>query len=261
MRKHFHSEFEILYVENGYGQCIIGDNIIEYSDDTLIMFGSKLPHCMQNPIEYKTDEKLRVNGVIIQFEKEFMQYAFTHYIQFVNINKLLNESARGIKFLLKKQSETKNIIKKIAISEGVEQILLFLKLLHNLSNITAKEYGASPNYNPIPAEFKNKKIEKIISYINKKYTEDITLNDISSFAAMNPSAFCRYFKGNTGKTLIEYIVDMRIGYACKLLANDRFNISQISIECGFESIIHFNRCFKRNMGVTPTEYRKKILEL
>lgn len=258
---HFHSEYEMMYVENGHGQCIIGDNIINYSDESLILFGSELPHCMQNPMEYATDKNLRVNGVIVQFEKDFMQYSFAHYMQFVNIHKLLNESSRGIKFYLKNQPEIKELLKRISETEGFEQIILFLRLLHNLSTIKKKDYGASPNYNPVPSEFKNKKIEKIVSYINKKYTESITLENISSLAAMNPSAFCRYFKENTGKTLIQYITDMRIGYACKLLANDRFNISQISVECGFESIIHFNRCFKKTMKVTPTEFRRKVLDL
>lgn len=258
---HFHSEYEIIYIEKGHGQCIIGDNIMEYADDTLIIFGSELPHCMQSPNEYRADGHPGVNGVIIQFEKEFMQYAFMHYMQFVNISKLLNDSARGIRFDLKNQQKTKDLIKETAMAEGVEQIISFLALLHNLSTLGDREYGASPNYSLIPADLKNKKIEKIIAYINKKYTENITLNHISSLAAMNPSAFCRFFKENTGKTLIQYITDMRIGYACKLLANDTFNISQISMECGFENIVHFNRCFKKNMGITASKYRKRMQEL
>ena len=77
---------------------------------------------------------------------------------------------------------------------------------------------------------------------------------------MNPSAFCRFFKANTSKTLKEYIADMRIGYACKLLSDDKMNISEISVACGFETVIHFNRIFKRQTGITPTEYRKKITD-
>ena len=253
---HFHGEYEMLYVEKGYGQCIIGDSIIDYSDETLLLFGSALPHCMKNPPEYDKDDNLRVNGTIIQFEKDFMQYSFTHYVQFININTLLNESNRGLKISVKNKQEISLLLK-----QGMEQIILFLRLLQELSLIKKREFAASPNYNPVPAEFKNKKIEKVVAYINKRYTDNITLDEISSYAAMNPSAFCRYFKDNTGKTLKQYITDMRIGYACKLLADDRLNISEISIECGFDSAVHFNRCFKSVTSVTPTEYRKKILEL
>ena len=242
---HFHGEYEILYVEKGYGQCIIGDSIIDYSDETLLLFGSALPHCMQNPPEYGQDDSLRVNGTII----------------FININTLLNESNRGVKISVKNKPEITSLLKQIPESEGMEQLILFLRLLQSLSMIKKREFAASPNYNPVPAEFKNKKIEKVVAYINKKYTDNITLDEIASYTAMNPSAFCRYFKDHTGKTLKQYITDMRIGYACKLLADDRLNISEISMECGFESAVHFNRCFKGVTGVTPTEYRKKILEL
>ena len=258
---HFHGEYEMLYVEKGYGQCIIGDSIIDYSDETLLLFGSALPHCMKNPPEYDKDDNLRVNGTIIKNKKDFMQYSFTHYVQFININTLLNESNRGLKISVKNKQEISLLLKQIPEAEGMEQIILFLRLLQELSLIKKREFAASPNYNPVPAEFKNKKIEKVVAYINKRYTNNITLDEISSYAAMNPSAFCRYFKDNTGKTLKQYITDMRIGYACKLLADDRLNISEISIECGFDSAVHFNRCFKSVTSVTPTEYRKKILEL
>lgn len=258
---HFHGEYEILYVEKGNGQCMVGDGIIDYSDDTLLLFGSALPHCMHNRPEFVQDENLRVNGTIIQFEKDFMQYSFTHYVQFISINTLLNESNRGIKISVKNKPEIASLLKQIPEAEGMEQIVIFLRLLQSLSMIKEREFAASSNYNPVPAEFKNKKIEKIVAYINKKYTDNITLSEIASYAAMNPSAFCRYFKDNTGKTLKQYITGMRIGYACKLLASDRLNISEISMECGFESAVHFNRCFKSVTGMTPSEYRSKILDL
>lgn len=132
---HFHGEYEILYVEKGYGQCIIGDSIIDYSDETLLLFGSALPHCMQNPPEYGQDDSLRVNGTIIQFEKDFMQYSFTHYVQFININTLLNESNRGVKISVKNKPEITSLLKQIPESEGMEQLILFLRLLQSLSMI------------------------------------------------------------------------------------------------------------------------------
>lgn len=97
-----------------------------------------------------------------------------------------------------------------------------------------------------------------MTFLNKHYTQPICLEDVASYAAMNPTAFCRFFKENTGKTFRQHITDMRIGYACKLLLNGKWNISEISLECGFESVAHFNRCFKKHTGMTPTSYRKKI---
>ena len=128
---HFHGEYEILYVEKGFGQCIIGDGIIDYTDETLLLFGSSLPHCMQNPPEYDNDESLRVNGAIIQFEKDFMQYSFAHYVQFTNINNLLNESNRGVKISIKNKPEIATLLKQIPETEGMEQIISFLPVAIN----------------------------------------------------------------------------------------------------------------------------------
>ena len=250
---HFHSEYELIYVEQGHGQCLVGDNIIDFSDNCVILFGSSLPHCMQS----STEECPRVCGVNIQFEKNFMQYSFANYVQFVSIHKLFIDADRGIKYNLDNYPKIKDLLKKIPTLDGLDQMLTLIKLLQLLSQIPQKELVTSPNYAPVLIGYKDKKIEKVIAYLNKEYNRKICLKEIASFAAMNPSSFCRYFKKNIGKSFKEYITDMRIGYACKLLSTDKFNISQISIECGFDTITHFNRCFKRITGITPTEYKKK----
>ena len=256
---HFHSEFELMYVEHGKGECMVGDAMLPYSDHTLLFFGSELPHWMQNAPEYRTDEQLRVNGTIVQFEKDFMQYSFSNYIQFTHIHNIMKCSNRGIVFELEKYPDIQQMMDDFPRVQGVDQIILLLKLLQSLSQVDKQKLAASPNFNITLAGFKDNKIQKIIAYLNKKYTESVTLDDVAAFAAMNPSAFCRYFKENVGKTFKEYIIEMRIGYACKLLALDRFNISQISIECGFETISHFNRCFKKITGYSPSEYKEKVV--
>lgn len=257
---HFHGEYELMYVEKGQGQCLIGDSIAEYSDRCLLFFGSELPHCMQNFVAPSgADEAGGVSGVIVQFEKDFMHYSFSNYVQFLPIRNMLAQAGRGIVYRLADRPDLCEMLRSLPRSEGFDQILSLLRLLHALSLLPQKELVASPNYNPLSADFKDKKIEKIIAFLNKRYTQRISLNEIASYTAMNPASFCRYFKENTGKTLKEYILDMRIGYACKLLAVDRLNISQISLECGFETITHFNRSFKRITGITPTEYKRRTL--
>ena len=257
---HFHGEYELMYVDKGRGQCLIGDSIVKFSDHCLLFFGSELPHCMQNPVESSdVAEAAGVSGVIVQFEKDFMHYSFSNYVQFIPIHNLLSQASRGVVFRLDDNPAVCAMVRELPVCEGFGQILSLLRLLHVLSLLPQKELVASPNYNPLSDGFRNKKIEKVIAFLNKRYTQRVSLNEIASYTAMNPASFCRYFKENTGKTLKEYILDMRIGYACKLLAVDRLNISQISLECGFETITHFNRSFKRITGITPTEYKRKML--
>lgn len=237
---------------------MIGDSITHFSDQSLFVLGSNLPHYVENPPEYTQQENLRVNGVIIQFEKDFMQYAFSHYSQFQAISRLLKNAQRGLLYSLAAYPDIPNKIKCIPQKEGVEQIVEFLRLLDVLTHTIPFKFISSPAYEPVPSRLHGRKIEKVIAYLNTHYTQDIRLEDVASYAAMNTTAFCRFFKENTGKTFKQHITDMRIGYACKLLLNEQWNISEICLECGFESIAHFNRCFKQHTGITPTSYRKKM---
>ena len=234
---HFHSEYEIIYVEKGEGDCLVGDSIISYSKGDLILFGSELPHSMQSPpdggeeSDNGEESELKVKGVNIQFVKDFT----------------VTRSGKLI-----------NLLKQIPSAKGAEQIILLLSLLQMMATSNHRKYLTTSHYTPSPSIMRNERMEKVIAYLNKHYTESIGLDEIASYTAMNPTAFCRYFKENTGKTFKEYVLDMRIGYACKLLNSSMMNISQISATCGFESPVHFNRIFKRLTGMTPTFYREQM---
>lgn len=258
---HFHSQYELMYVENGFGQCFVGDSIHKFSDGDLILFGSNLPHYMNSDDSYKKkNSNLRVKGTIVQFEKDFMNYSINNYPQFLQIKTLLENSGRGILFPKEQSDKIKSILKKLPEMNGFQQIINFLNLLQELASCKKNTVLASPQFYKSFPKLGNSRIEKIISFININYTRNISLTEIASLAAMNVSSFCRYFKEQTGKTFLEYIAEMRIGYACKLLTLNEKSINQISIECGFESITHFNKTFKKQTHFTPTIYKQKILE-
>jgi len=118
---HFHSEYEIIYVEKGEGDCLVGDSIISYSKGDLILFGSELPHSMQSPPdggeESDNEEKseLKVRGVNIQFEKDFMHYSISQYSQFIPIRNLLEDACRGIKFTITRSGKIIKLLKQIPV--------------------------------------------------------------------------------------------------------------------------------------------------
>lgn len=255
---HFHSEYELIYVERGKGDCLIGDSIIPYAEGDLILFGPELPHSMQSPLPSSDEPKLGVKGVNIQFEKDFMHYSISQYSQFIPIRNLLEDASRGIRFSIGHSRKMIRLLKQIPVAKGADQIILLLSLLQMMAADEERKYLTTSHYTPSPSVMRNQRIEKVIAYLNKHYTESIGLNEIASYTAMNPSAFCRYFKENTGKTFKEYVLEMRIGYACKLLIGSRMNVSQVSAACGFESPVHFNRIFKKVTGLTPTLYREQM---
>lgn len=102
------------------------------------------------------------------------------------------------------------------------------------------------------------RIEKVLNYLNLNYTKDITLKNMAEQFGMNSSAFSRFFRQKTGKTLVKYVNDMRIAYACKLLQERSLSVSQVCYECGFNNISNFNRFFRERMGVSPRMYVSAI---
>lgn len=255
---HFHAEYEIIYFKKGTGTRFVGNNMENFRDGDFILIGSNLPHYMKSDDSYHSpDSTLRTQGTIIQFEQDFMQYSIRHYMQFVKIRKLLDDSQRGVYFPAGCSDKVTALLEHIPLESGMDQILSLLQLLKEMSEISSKVI--LPPSEQMSEIHSNSRLDKILSHLNQNYTRCINLNEISCLAAMSPPSFCRFFKSKTGKTFKNYILDMRIGYACKLLSIDTMNISQISTECGFDTISHFNKSFKKNTGFTPTEYKKRML--
>ncbi len=258
---HVHNEFEIIHVKESSGERFVADSMEIFQPYDLTLVGHSVPHYMKSATEYETgDPSKRVKGTIIQFEEEFMSHAINNYADLTHIKKLLDESGRGIHFPYPANQEIITCIEQLPDSKGTMRIINLLHLLDLMANFKEKRYLGSVHFCQSISLTMDQRMEKILTYLSGHFREDIDLNEISSLVAMNTSSFCRYFKERSGKTFTEYMLDLRIGYACKLLVENTMDVIQISIECGFNTIAHFNRIFKRNTGLTPTEYRKQFLK-
>ena len=256
---HFHSEYEIIYFKESTGTRFLGNNISRFEAGDIVLIGSNLPHFMKSdPVYHSGNADLRVKGTIIQFEKEFMYHAINHYSHFIKIKNLLHESQRGIFFANGSFQKLQDLIEKIPLVSGLNQLMLLLEILQEMSEIDNRQVVSTTDF-VNETIYDTARIDKVLSFLNKNYTRTISLEEIASFAAMNASAFCRYFKSKTGKSFKNYILDMRIGYACKLLLMEDIGISQLSNQCGFETISHFNKTFKKNTGYVPSQYKKAML--
>jgi AraC-like DNA-binding protein len=256
---HFHSEYEIIYIKEGTGTRFLGNSITKFEAGDILLIGSNLPHFMKSDEMYHSgNTDLRVKGTIIQFEKEFMYSAINHYPHFIKIKNLFQESQRGIYFAASRFPNLQYLLEKIPLENGLNQMMLFLEILKEMAETENRQTISTTDF-VNETIYDTARIDKIISYLNKNYTRNVSLDEIASFAAMNSSAFCRYFKSKTGKSFKNYILDMRIGFACKLLLMEDISISQLSSQCGFDTLSHFNKTFKKNTGYVPSQYRKSLL--
>jgi len=256
---HFHPEFELLYVIEGSGTRFVADSINEFQSGDLALIGSTLPHFWRSDELYSTSGgKLNIKYIVIQFPNDFLKGEIANYPEYHLIGDLLERAARGICFY---PDFTRRISKKIfqiSRSSGFERIILLQELLQALAKTDKYKLLAGELYQQESHNFSNFRLTKIIQFLNTNYQRKIELVKVADIANLHPAAFCRFFKEKTGKSLSEYVNDMRIGYACRLLIEGKMSVSQISFESGFNNLSNFNRTFKKHTGFTPTNYSQEF---
>ncbi len=252
---HFHNEYELLYVEDGIGTSFVADSIEEFSSGDLVLLGSNLPHF------WKSNEDLpdckpqcEVKYTVIQFSNDFFKEAISGYPEFHLIRELLERSSRGIRFSTNFTEKARKKIISLTKKTGFQRTMSLLELLQFLAKTDQYRLLAGELYQEDNHDFTSDRLTKIMHYLNSTYLHKIQLEKVAEVANLHPSAFCRFFKEKSGKSLFEFVNDMRISYACRLLIEGKLSISQICFESGFNNLSNFNRTFKKHTGFTPSNY-------
>lgn len=247
---HFHPELELNLVMNSSGKRIVGDSIMEFENIDLVLVGPNTPHVWKCS---KTDRKAHV--ITIQFHEEFFSQGFFERKLTKTIKDLLDKSKRGIAF----SKETIEILKpKILLlseSQDFDSLLKFMSILFELSIAQNTKLLASSSYVDSFNFPKSRRIEKVDKYIKENIQQKIYIKEAADMVNMSESAFSHFFKKYTKSTFSDYIIDLRLGNASKLLFETNQSINEICYDCGFNNISNFNRIFKKKMGFTPSDFR------
>jgi len=256
---HFHNEYEIVYILKSTGTRFVGNSIEPFSDGDLVLLGSNLPHMYRNDEAYhRGDPNLRVYAITVQFSKNFFFHAFQHYPEFRNIKRFLESSKYGIYF---EKSANRHIRKRISgllKLSGFKRLIECLEVLSLMSRSSHIRILSDEDPDLNQMDYGDERITKILGRINRDYYKQINLKEVAEYSNMNEAAFCRYFRQKTGKSMMQYINELRIGLACKLLLNGEMSVLQICYECGYNNLSNFNRHFKKITRRTPTEYIKEF---
>lgn len=256
---HFHKECQLCYVVKSEGTRIIGDNVEKFSHDELVFLGSNIPHVWNNEKKYfakSKSHKKQARSIALFFEPQKLLHNLSC---FYNINKLehiLHIAERGMFFWGKTKEQIKEILFAMAKADGAKKMILLLELLELLCITSEYRLLASAGYNNTYHTKDNERIDKVFKFLLSNFASEIKLDEIAAIANMNKQAFCRFFKQRTQKTLSEFINEIRIANAVKLIYEKDASINTIAYECGYNSISNFNKFFKHITGKTPTEYRK-----
>ncbi|MCE2848737.1 MAG: AraC family transcriptional regulator [Chitinophagaceae bacterium] len=254
-RYYYHPQIELVYSEKSDGMCIIGDKVQIVKEGDIFMLGENLPHLFRNDEKY-TDKKLKVRVIVLHFLPDFGGKDFLELPDMRNIKLLLKKAERGILVEGKTRTEVGKIMKQMLTEKGPGKMILLLQALTLISNSRETKMILPIGFQPQINEQNEDRINDVYSFTMQHFNQKIHTKQIASVAHLSEHSFCRYFKSKTGKTYTNFLHEIRIKHACKLLIESKLSISQIINECGFVNYANFFRYFKMLTGKTPAEYQK-----
>lgn len=259
---HQHSEAQLTVLYKSEGTLIAGDYIGNFYPGDVYLMGFNLPHVFKNEEKYYQNEELTAYSTTVFFDlnsfgKDFLQLPEASGIKaFItalnNCYKVEGETAKLIRLKMK----------EIFQLDGFNRLLKLLEIINLLSKADEikklSNFKASRDYDAS----EGKRMNDILSFTIKESARKIMIEEVAQIANMTPEAFCRYFKVRTRKTYLNFLNEIRISNACKLLINKDLTIAEISANSGFTNISNFNRFFKKTKGITPSaflaKYQKKM---
>jgi AraC-like DNA-binding protein len=256
---HFHPEIEILYVHEGFGTRYVGDNIGSFYPGDLVIIGSNTPHVWSSGTDFLNPEnKLMSSAICIQFAEDFIGNQQLRIPEFHIMNEFLNKAKRGIQFINKTHPVLVKHIRELPSRKGMDRLIGLLTILDIMSTSGDLKYLSSVDYTSGIINSEDKyRMEIIFRYVIENFPNKIHLEDIASLVNLTPQSFCRFFKSRTTKVFSSFVNEVRIGNSCKMLIENKHNISQVCFLSGFNYLSNFNRQFKKIKGVTPSEFQRK----
>ncbi|GAA4306441.1 AraC family transcriptional regulator [Compostibacter hankyongensis] len=247
---HQHIEYELIFFMEGAGMAFIGNYIGEFKTGDVFFLGANLPHTFQ-----KRHKKLVTGAVVVQFREDFWGEGFMDLPENRDIRKLFETSIQGLQITGQSKLLMGRLIHDLEGASGMDRIVKLCQCLQIMAQ--TREFVPLSTQEVKQYNHRDKeRIEKVFQYTIESFAKPTTLEEIARIAHMSVPAFCNYFKKSTKKTYINFLNEVRIGHACKLLADTKRTVLDICYESGFNTLANFNKQFFRIKKMTPSSFRK-----
>jgi len=246
---HQHIEFEIILFTEGSGMSFIGNHVGEFETNDIYLLGANLPHTFQ-----KRDPDMIVSAVVVQFKENCWGDTFLDMPECRPIRHLLATSAYGLKLEGETKRKLFSLITSLETVKDFQRILLLGQCLHLMAQ--TKEYITVSTQEAKSQSKEKEVIDRIFQYTIENFRDPISLPQVADIACMSIPAFCNYFKKSTKKTYIDFLNEIRIGYACKLLMETQNTVLDICYDSGYNTMANFHKQFLKLKHFTPLQYRK-----
>lgn len=260
-RWHYHPEVELIYFKQGNGTQFIGDSIKRFRSGDVVLVGAHLPHYWRfDDTYFNEEEQQHADVVVVHFNEHFWGNHFLNLPENKPLKLVLEKAQRGVQIHDQGREKTGELIEEILMADGPKRIILLMEALLAIESCSENSQLSSIGFRHNFEETENDRINAIYNYSIANFKRKIQMEEMAAIANISPNSFCRYFKSRTRKTYTQFISEIRVGHACKLLIEDSMNVKQICYESGFHNFASFHKHFKLITGKSPLSYQKSYLQ-
>ncbi len=254
---HQHPQLQLTVVLQGTGQFLSGDYLGRFQAGDVFFLGENAPHVFRSDPEYfGQDLDLRSAGDTIFFDFEVFGKGLGDLEELQSLRKFRDFSGLCFQVFGESRERITAIFEEFVTSSGLQRFQLAILLL---SILDQSGENLVPLNRPALArglsERDGKRMDEVMQFIFEESARPITLQEVADRASLSKEAFCRFFKLRTRKTFTQYLQQVRVSQAKKLLIQSDLGISEIAFQVGFENLSYFNRSFKAITGKTPKSWR------
>ncbi|GLU51270.1 AraC family transcriptional regulator [Dyadobacter frigoris] len=248
---HFHTECQLVHILSGSGTRIIGDSIEHFEEGDLAFVGPNVPHVWYSQSQSAHESM----SVALYINPEAVSEKLEGLIDTKELRRFFKESERGISVCGVKKALITDILMQMPEQKNIELLASFIQILHYLLDPEELVWLNVPNLLSVYNVQAPGRVHKLMHFIQQNFKQEITLQQAASVSGLQIHSFCRFFKSLTNRTFSDFLNEVRIGFASKLLLQSDLPVTQIALECGYTNISYFNRCFKKINKVSPKDYR------
>ena len=254
---HQHNEIQITLVVKGQGTLLVEDYSGTIQPGDVYVIGSNTSHLFKSPPEDYHGQQENIHTISIFFEPHFLGETFLKLPETHDLQEFIKLTYKGLKAGNDLASNVSVLMHQLAVANGFKKMVLLFDLLEVFCS--SKDYALLSKALPeaVPSPTKESRLNTVFQFTMTEYATDIHLPQVAELANMTVSAFCKYFKQHTAKTYFQFLNEIRVSNACKLLRENSISIERVAYQVGFNNLSNFNRKFKQINGMTPSAFRKQ----
>lgn len=258
-RWHFHAELELIHFRVGEGTQFVGDSIKRFKAGDVVLIGSNLPHYWRfDDVFFDEEAKESADITVSHFGENFLGEEFMQLPENNNLKVLMTKAKRGILVTGVTRHKVSDLLGQLIYADGTQRILMLVEALSVIANCKDIEILSSIGFQPEFEMTEGERINVIYDFTRKNFNRKIQLKEVAEVANISENSFCRYFKSRTRKTYSQYIIELRVAHACKLLIENRLCLKQLCYESGFNNFTSFHKYFKMITGKSPLIYQREF---